>query len=124
MIGRYLPNLPGLYFLTDRHGDGARGWVRLAGVHRDHGLAELPNPYAEGLIDVPDSGGYALAAVTLDGGTVCERCVTNPRTPIHPPDGSGDGWELAGWISSAEVDDPDWCDECGIEWTGHEEDDK
>ena len=87
-------------------------------------LAEL-NPYAAGYLPVPDPGSYMLAAVTDDGGTLCERCTVDPSNPCHPSaDGNdGDGWAIAGWSHSGEVDGQDWCDHCGREWTGHEPDD-
>lgn len=86
-------------------------------------LAET-NPYAAGYLTVPDSGSYMLAAVTDDGGTLCESCTVNPGNPCHPsgPGNDGDGWAIVGWIHSGEVDGQEWCDHCGREWTGHEPD--
>jgi len=87
-------------------------------------LAET-NPYAAGYLPVPDSGGYMLAAVTDDGGTLCEWCVVDPGNPCHPSaDGNdGDGWAVVAWTHSGDVDGPEWCDHCGREWTGHNPDD-
>ena len=86
-------------------------------------LAEL-NPYAAGYLPVPDPGSYMLAAITDDGGTLCERCTVDPSNPCHPSaDGNdGDGWAIVGWSYSGEVDGQEWCDHCGREWTGHEPD--
>ena len=82
-------------------------------------LAET-NPYAAGYLPVPDSGSYMLAAVTDDGGTLCERCTVDPSNPCHPstPGNDGDGWAIVGWCHSGELDGPDHCDHCGREWTG------
>ena len=108
--------------------DGSRGFARLAAVHRAHELADLGNPYAAGLVDVPDVvGGYALAAVTDDGATLCETCAVDPANPVHPAipgDRYPDGWGVAAWITSGDLDGPEWCDHCGREWTGHEEGDR
>lgn len=88
-------------------------------------LAET-NPYAAGYLPVPDSGGYLLAAVTDDGGTLCKWCVVDPGNPCHPSaDGNegdgGDGWAVVAWTYSGEVDGCDWCGHCGREWTGHDD---
>ena len=86
------------------------------------GALEEVNPYAAGYLPVPDPCSYMLAAVTDDGGTLCERCTVDPSNPCHPsgPDNDGDGWAIVGWIHSGELDGQDLCDHCGREWTGHE----
>ena len=86
-------------------------------------LAET-NPYAAGYLPVPDSGSCMVAAITDDGGTLCERCTVDPSNPCHPsgPGYDGDGWAIAGWSHSGEVDGQEWCVHCGREWTGHEPD--
>ena len=105
--------------------NGARGYLRLAAVHAAYELPDLGNPYAAGLVDVPDVVGcYALAAVTDDGATLCERCVVDPSNPVHPAnpeDRYPDGWGVAARITSGHLDGADWCDHCGREWTGHED---
>lgn len=98
-----------------------RSLRHLTSVHRDHGLEDVGNPFATGLADIPDSMGYALAAVTTDGGTLCERCVADPSNPVHIDPSDNDGWGVVGWTHSGETDDPDYCDHCGREWTGHED---
>ena len=117
-MSTYLPPLPRM------GSDGARGFAILAAVHAAHDLPELGNPYAVGLVDVPDPWGASLAAVTDDGDTLCERCVVDPANPLHPDDGSADGWGVVGWVTSRDTDGPDACGHCGREWTGHEEGDR
>lgn len=96
--------------------DGARGYLRLAAVHETFDLAELGNPYAAGLVDIPDAGGYNVFAVTDDGGTLCYRCAIDPANPVHPADPSdrygGDGWGIAAWVADGECDGPVTCDHC------------
>lgn len=121
----HLPSLPPTV------GNGARGWLRLAAIHAAYDLPDLPNPYAAGdvaapyaatAIGLPDSMGYAVAAITDDGATLCHACATDPANPVHPADDSRDGWGIAGWTYSGEMDGPDWCDHCGRDWTGLTED--
>ena len=86
-------------------------------------LAET-NPYAAGYLPVPDPWSYMLAAITDDGGTLCERCTVDPSNPCHPstPGNDGDGWAIVGWVHSGDVEGQEWCAHCGREWTGHEPD--
>lgn len=104
--------------------NGARGWTRLAAVHELYGLAELGNPYAAGLVDIPDCGGYNPFAVTDDGGTLCYRCVTDPANPVHPcrPGWTADGWGIAAWSHDGGEDGPLWCDHCAAVIVAGEDD--
>ena len=95
--------------------NGGRGWARLAAVHDAYDLAELGNPYAAGLVDIPDAMGYTPFAVTDDGGTLCERCVVDPANPVHPADPADrypDGWGIAAWSYDGAHDGPVTCDHC------------
>lgn len=68
-------------------------------------------------------GGYALAYIAGDGGTLCPdcvraelyQCIYSLRHDIR------DGWRIAGMISAAESDSECTCDHCGREvWAGME----
>lgn len=104
------------------------------GFYVDHGdgqhrvtLADS-NPYASGVIEVPNPfGGVSLFAVMDDGGTLCERCVTDPTNPVHPDDDSRDGWGVVGWDTTGNTDSGVVCDHCGRvlqeEWADDEPED-
>lgn len=70
-------------------------------------------------------GGYTVAYVTNDSGTLCPDCV---RAEIHQciyslRHNTRDGWRIVGMISAAESDDACTCDHCGREvWAGVESD--
>lgn len=94
--------------------NGTRGWARLAAVHEFYGLAELGNPYAAGLVDVPEAMGYTPFAVTDDGDTLCHRCIVDPANPVHPyvPGRSADGRGVAAWSHDGAEDGPVTCGHC------------
>lgn len=71
------------------------------------------NPYADGRIELPDVfGGVALFAIMDDGGTLCESCVRDETNPVHPDDGSRDGWGVVGFDTTGNTDDGVQCDHC------------
>lgn len=78
------------------------------------------NPYAAGTLPMPDARSYHVAAVLDDGETLCERCIRDATNPVHPDDGSRDGWGIVGFTHSGEVDTVDHCAHCNAEWTGHD----
>lgn len=60
----------------------------------------MSNPFATGLVEVPDAGGYGVFAVMDDGDVLCRACVVDPTNPVHdernpmqpcPADTDGDG---------------------------------
>lgn len=89
---------------------GAAAYQRLDRIHCQHGLEDLDNPFATGLLDLPDPGGYALLAVLEDGELLCEACLRNPDNPVHPGD-YGDGWGVCGFITNESADD-EQCAHC------------
>ena len=83
-------------------------------------LADLysSNPYASGVLPIPDAMGYTLFGVTDDGACLCEWCIRDASNPVHPADPSSvDGWGIAGWDCSANVDDDLRCDHCNRDLT-------
>ena len=78
-------------------------------------LPEIGNPYAAGLVDLPETLAYSPIALTDDGATLCVRCVLDPANPVHPPDGTGldaDGWRVDAWTYDGAEDGPLGCDHC------------
>lgn len=70
-------------------------------------------------------GGYALALVTVDGGTLCPECVRENFHAISEESrwigNSGSGWKPAGLVGEAESDSGETCDHCGREiWSAKE----
>ncbi len=98
--------------------NGARGYLRLAAVHETFELEPIGNPYAAGLVDVPDAGGYNVFAVTDDGAALCHRCVIDPANPVHPADPADrypDGWGIVAWSHDGDEDGPVTCGHCSAE---------
>ena len=59
-------------------------------------------------------GGYPLAYLCSDGGTLCPKCVTDMRTSIFRSvaDKSSDGWQVVAVFVNWE-DATLFCDHCG-----------
>lgn len=106
----------GAYLERDDLAPGARPWISHILAHVDN--VEAVNPFsARGA--VPDPGGYQLLALMDDGGTLCERCATDPANPVHDErnaagPASTDGWGLVAFYTSGDVDtEGATCDHCG-----------
>ena len=83
-------------------------------------LADLysSNPYASGVLPIPGAMAYTLFGVTDDGACLCEGCIRDADNPVHPADPSNvDGWGIAGWDCSANVEDDLYCDHCNRDLT-------
>lgn len=71
------------------------------------------NVYAADPSLIPDVfGGVSLFAVMDDGGTLCESCVRDESNPVHPDDGSNDGWGVVGFDTTGNTDSGVVCDHC------------
>lgn len=120
------PDWPGWKDHHDRYGrpcDACGGYT-----YAEHGWepescahcgAEYPHPFAgENRSRLPDvMGGYALFAITDDGDTLCETCVTDPTNPVHDvrerPDVWHDGWSVVGFDTTGNVEELPTCAHCG-----------
>jgi hypothetical protein len=60
-------------------------------------------------------GGYALFAVTNDGGVLCADCVRSEyyQVAYSRRYNVDDGWNIVAWDSMANNDEPVTCDHCG-----------
>lgn len=56
-------------------------------------------------------GGHELFAVTDDGGVLCYECCKSEYYLIKTSY-RGDGWHIAGYGTSAELDEPERCCNC------------
>ena len=56
-------------------------------------------------------GGYALIAITDDGGTLCASCVKSNYRQIRESF-PGDGWHIVGIDHTGNIDEPCYCDHC------------
>jgi hypothetical protein len=79
--------------------------------NRTHAIrAAIRNPYAW-------PGGYALFALTTDGGCLCMDCVKKNYRNISDSvrKGINDGWRISGFDCTANSDGPLCCDHCNAE---------
>ena len=56
-------------------------------------------------------GGYPIAYLCDDSGTICADCVGNPTNPVHFA-GHSDGWKVTSAFLANESDTAVWCDHC------------
>lgn len=81
---------------------------------------EYPHPFAgDNRANLPDVfGGVALFAITDDGDTLCERCVTDPSNPVHDcrerEDVWHDGWSVVAFDTTGNVEENPTCAHCGV----------
>lgn len=78
-------------------------------------LAMLPNPsenpWATGVLPIPETGGYVPIGISSDGELFCYRCMTDPTVPVYPSSRweRGCGFDIIGWSHTGELD---WCYQC------------
>jgi len=62
-------------------------------------------------------GGYALSAITSDGGLICSKCCRDEYRTMYRStrDECGDGWQVKALICSADYDGPEYCSYCSNE---------
>lgn len=63
-------------------------------------------------------GGYDVLAITVDGGTLCQRCLVSELSTVYRStrDKVNDGWQVEAVFSSADCDETIYCDHCSEEF--------
>ena len=85
-------------------------------------MAITENPFALGVVVIPDVGGYDVFAVMDDGDVLCRSCVLDPTNPVHDlriifaqADMNRDGWGVIGFDHTGSLESPEHCAHCNEE---------